>query len=111
MVKFKKKYIKLTSTFLLLIMISVYCSFFFSQASTSTSGENHKEFDNKAPILSAAPDWYKTFGINATDGGYNVAVDSSNNVYVVGYLDNGTGNQDICLIKYDSSGVQQWNRT
>jgi len=51
MVKFKKKYIKLTSTFLLLIMISVYCNFFFSQASTSTSGENYKEFDNKAPIF------------------------------------------------------------
>jgi len=52
-------------------------------------------------------------GDTKTDG---VTVDSSGNIYVTGYtsggLDNNTnsGNTDIFLVKYNSSGVKQWTK-
>lgn len=52
---------------------------------------------------------------NLSSGGGNVslrciAVDSSNNVYVAGYLP-GTGIYDCLIAKYDSSGAIQWQRS
>ncbi len=43
---------------------------------------------------------------NGIDKGYGIAVDSNGNVYVAGESYRGT--KDMALIKYDSSGVQQW---
>ncbi len=38
--------------------------------------------------------------------------DLSDNAYLAGYTDSfGAGDFDMVLVKYDSSGVQQWNRT
>ncbi|HZV82090.1 MAG TPA: fibronectin type III domain-containing protein, partial [Geobacteraceae bacterium] len=39
------------------------------------------------------------------------AVDASNNVAVVGYGKNPSGNDDIYLLKYSSSGTRQWDTT
>ena len=56
--------------------------------------------------------WNRTWGGIDDDFGREVAVDSSDNVYVAGSTYNfGAGSGDIVLVKYDSSGVQQWNRT
>ena len=47
-----------------------------------------------------------------SDHCYDIIIDPSNNIYVVGCthsFDNGNG--DLCLIKYDSYGLQLWNRT
>ena len=55
-------------------------------------------------------------GTTASDYGYGVTVDSSDNIYVTGYtyggLDGNTnsGENDIFLVKYNSSGVKQWTQ-
>ena len=56
--------------------------------------------------------WNRTWGGNEADFGSSVAVDSFNNVYLAGGTNSfGAGSQDMVLVKYDSSGEQQWNHT
>ena len=57
--------------------------------------------------------WTKQLGSSSTDWGYDVTTDSSGNIYVtgntLGNLDGNTnsGDEDIFLVKYDSSGTKQ----
>ncbi|MFX1374185.1 MAG: SBBP repeat-containing protein [Promethearchaeota archaeon] len=56
--------------------------------------------------------WNRTWDGGDYDGGYAVAVDSSDNAYVAGYTYNVVaGGHDIVLVKYDTDGLLQWNRT
>ncbi len=56
--------------------------------------------------------WNSTWGGNSTDCCYAIALDSLDNIYLAGYTKSfGMGEIDLCLVKCDSSGVQQWNRT
>ncbi len=56
--------------------------------------------------------WIKTWGgiyNDATDYDNAMAIDSFNNIYLVGRIDTtGTSNYNIALIKCDSQGVEQW---
>jgi uncharacterized delta-60 repeat protein len=54
--------------------------------------------------------WNRTWGGLVSDGGYGVAVDSLNKIYVSGYT-RSFGFWDIILVKYDEGGLQQWNCT
>ena len=45
---------------------------------------------------------------NGRDQASYIAVDSSGNVYISGVATNAAGNYDFAVIKYNSSGVQQW---
>ena len=62
---------------------------------------------------SGTKQWTKQLGTSSFDYGQGVTTDSSDNIYVTGYttgdLDGNTksGNQDIFLVKYDSSGTKQ----
>ncbi|MFX0176405.1 MAG: SBBP repeat-containing protein [Candidatus Hodarchaeota archaeon] len=61
---------------------------------------------------SGVQQWNRTWGGNNYDWNEGVAVDSSDNVYLAGETNSfGAGSTDMALIKYDSSGVQQWNHT
>ena len=58
---------------------------------------------------SGAIQWQRTLGDGITNVEfYGVAVDSSNNVYVVGERDNPTG--EVITVKYNSAGTIQWQR-
>jgi uncharacterized delta-60 repeat protein len=65
---------------------------------------------------SGTKQWTQQLGTSSNDYGRGVAVDSSDNIYVTGYteggLDNNTnsGDTDIFLVKYNSSGTKQWTK-
>ena len=60
---------------------------------------------------SGAIQWQRVLGGTGTDSGRSVAIDSSDNVYVLGYQDSaGAGLDDFLIAKYNSSGVIQWQR-
>ncbi len=55
--------------------------------------------------------WQRALGSNNNDQGNNVATDSSDNVYICGTsATSGAGAEELILIKYNSSGTQQWQR-
>ena len=61
---------------------------------------------------SGVKQWNFTWGGSDFDEGYAIVVDSSDDVYLAGNTFSfGTGNSDMVLVKYDSSGMLQWNRT
>jgi len=56
--------------------------------------------------------WYRTWGGIAVDDCRAIALDSFNNIYLAGYTASfGAGGYDMCLVKYDNSGVEQWYHT
>ncbi len=60
--------------------------------------------------------WLRQFGTSGRDDAYSVSVDGAGNVYVAGYTtgtfddQSSAGFDDAFLVKYDSSGSQQWAR-
>lgn len=61
---------------------------------------------------SGAQQWNRTWGGIDSDEGWSIAVDPSNNIYLGGQSNNfGVGSFDMIIVKYDNSGLQQWNRT
>ncbi len=56
--------------------------------------------------------WERTWGGLSNDIGCSIAIDSTDNIYIVGRTESyGVGNFDVCVIKYNKSGHFQWNRT
>jgi len=56
--------------------------------------------------------WDRTLGGTGGDYGNAVAIDSANNIIVVGYTtSDGAGGNDFLIAKYNSAGALQWDRT
>ena len=55
--------------------------------------------------------WSRYFGINGEDTGNAIAIDSSDNIYIVGTnIISGTGTREMSLAKFNSSGTLVWER-
>jgi len=60
--------------------------------------------------------WLQQLGSSNNDFGLGVGVDSKGNIYVTGYTEGGlegntnSGERDIFLVKYNSSGTKQWTK-
>ena len=55
--------------------------------------------------------WISLLGGTGSDIANGVTIDSSDNIIVVGYTDDGGGGQDALIAQYNSSGILQWDRT
>ncbi len=56
--------------------------------------------------------WNRTWDGGISDRGNSIVLDSSENIYIVGTTySSEVGGYDVCLLKYDSSGLLQWNKT
>jgi uncharacterized delta-60 repeat protein len=79
---------------------------------TGSTGQGSADFLLAKYNSSGTIQWQRTLGGSQDDAGYSVAIDSSNNVYVIGYTGSaGAGVKDLLLAKYDSAGTIQWQRT
>ena len=93
------------------LLTTILSLFLFSSIfiSCNKSSDGSKSTDNS----SGTKQWTKQLGTSSYDIGNGVTTDSSGNIYVTGYtngdLDGNTnsGNYDIFLIKYNSSGTKQ----
>ena len=101
-------------TFVSIITILLFSSIFMSCKSSddgSKSTDNSTSTDNTTTST-----WTKQLGTSSSDRGNGVITDSSGNIYVSGYtegnLDGNTnsGQGDIFLVKYNSSGTKQWTK-
>jgi hypothetical protein len=62
--------------------------------------------------------WTRQLGTSSNEVGYDITINSSDNVYVTGYTEGdldgnssaGGGTADLFVVKYDSEGVKQWTR-
>ena len=65
---------------------------------------------------SGTKQWTKQLGTSSNDGGNGVTTDSSDNIFVTGLTGGGldgntsSGQEDIFLVKYNSSGTKQWTK-
>jgi len=71
---------------------------------------------NREPLLSGPGSlkaaWYRTWGYTQLDIGVAINIDSLDNLYLLGISRiNGSGDPYPCLVKYNSNGELQWNRS
>ncbi len=82
----------------------------------TTNSSNFVAFRNNIILLkynkSGGYQWSKVWDKGYSNIGWDITLDSFNNIYITGYRDlTGSGNKDLLLLKYNNNGDFQWNRT
>ena len=111
--KLKSKNIKQVTILILLFLTSMYImnfNYFVSEPNKIIRNEvEDKDIYNTLKV-SLVEDWSVTWNKGDNEEGRGIAIDeSTGDIYVVGY--NGSADNDVVLIKYNSNGDQQWNVT
>lgn len=104
--KTNKKYFRLVLTiwFGVLFLIGPV---FFNEIHTKLNEDSNQLHSSSASTELL----YYTWGGSGSEAAYDIVIDSANNSYIVGYTNSfGAGDSDLCLVKFNSSGVE-WNRT
>jgi uncharacterized delta-60 repeat protein len=79
---------------------------------TRSTGAGNNDFLLAKYNSSGTIQWQRVLGGASLDIGNSVAIDSADNVYVLGRtFSTGAGNNDFLIAKYDSSGTIQWQRS
>ena len=79
---------------------------------TFSDGAGKNDFLLAKFSSSGTVQWQKTLGGSGHDTGYSVAVAPDGSVYVCGYTNSaGAGSNDFLLVKFNSSGTLQWQKT
>ncbi|NHJ20154.1 MAG: zinc-ribbon domain-containing protein [Candidatus Lokiarchaeota archaeon] len=103
----RKKFCFISILFVLYFLINS-----MSISNCSTSIELDKYPNTTSLSSEYVFDWYKDWGSSYEDYGFGAVIGSDNFLYVCGYTNvNNSGNTDMTLIKYNTSGVEQWVRT
>ena len=79
---------------------------------TVSDGEGSQDLLVAKYNSSGVLQWDRTLGGSGIDTGESVAIDSSDNIIVSGRTtSDGAGSNDLLIVKYNSSGVLQWDKT
>ena len=84
----------------------------FITGSTNSSGAGGRDMVLVKLNGSGQQQWNTTWGGTENDFGWDIALDSSENIFVSGFTNSfGIVLFDIVLVKFNSFGQQQWNTT
>ena len=86
----------------------------FTNPSTTISRQNNLVYDSSNNLYGAIQ-WQRTLGASSPNSTnfFGIDLDNSNNVYVSGGTssDGTTDGQDVQIVKYDTNGNLQWQKT
>lgn len=81
-------------------------------ARTASQGAGSSEFLVAKYNTDGVLQWQRILGGSLFESTYDIAVDSSGNCYVTGLVESqGAGSYDLLIVKYNSSGTLQWQRS
>ena len=103
-------------------VVTLESSYNFSasgQTNLGLSGDTNSGIDNIFLVKynsSGSKNWTEQLGFSDNESGISLALDSFDNIYLTGYTkgeqdgNTNSGNYNIFLIKYNSSGIKQWTK-
>ena len=109
--KFKKSHI----VFVLLLSMSIFYSSLFYTPKNLNLNKSNPNYSHNSPVrpnLAINLDWNETLINTGEDSGRDIVIDVDGNIYLAGKEYNTSrGVFDIVIVKYNSSGNQEWKST